>query len=49
LVVRAFGLLQADNVWLCLLKPFKQPVLPFAQRIDVPGRNAHRESGISEL
>jgi hypothetical protein len=41
LFVRTFNLLQANNVWLCYFKPCKQPVLPFAQRIDVPGGNAH--------
>src|SRR4029077_12999914 len=47
--VRAFGLLQADNVWLCYFKPCKQAVLPFPERIYVPGGNTHRESVISEL
>jgi hypothetical protein len=34
--VRAFRFLQADDVRLCRLKPCKQPILAFAQRIDVP-------------
>jgi hypothetical protein len=49
LFVRAFSLLQANNVRLCVLKPCKQAVLPFPERIYVPGGNTHRESVISEL
>jgi hypothetical protein len=41
LFVRAFGLLQANNVRPCYFKPCKQPVLPFAQRIDVPRGDFH--------
>jgi len=36
LFVRTLGLLQANNVRLCYFKLCKQPILPFAQRIDVP-------------
>jgi hypothetical protein len=41
LFVRALDLLQANNVRLCGLKPLEQAVLPFAQRIDIPGDNLH--------
>jgi hypothetical protein len=39
--VRAFGLLQTDNVRLRLLEPGKQPILSSAQRINVPRDYLH--------
>src|SRR5437899_2357484 len=41
-VVDAFGFLQTGHVGLALLQPSKEIVEPLLDRIDVPGRYAHR-------
>jgi len=41
-LVGALGLLQADHVGPALAQPGQQPRDPLLDRVDVPGREAHR-------